>query len=324
MTSRNLALGFDLGGTKVMAAVVNHKGKVLQRLRQPTNIFGGPEGLVEQLADLGQKLIEEYPEVGEVGIASAGPLDPIKGLLLDPTNFLNKQGEGWGVVPLTQPLSEKLGRKVYLDNDAAATAVAEKWVGTAKNCDNFVVLTLGTGVGVGTFCNGRLMRSGHGLHPEASHISIDITDETAPCNCGKLGCVEAYLSGRNFAKRYGKMWGMPELRGERIKELGRQGDERALEAFSEYARFLAYAIDSYVVLYAPEKVILSGGFSDAADLFLPQVHPYLEKTLARRRAGVDLFPEVVLSELKDHIGLLGGASIVFHQMEQLSLDEPNE
>lgn len=308
---RELALAYDLGGTKVAAGVVDSKGKVITEIREPVVLELGKEAVFEQLGRLGKLLLSQYPRIKRAGIASAGPLDPKGGVLLDPTNFASAIGT-WGNVPIASILSRKLRIPVVLENDAAAAMLAEHWIGAAKGYKNAMILTLGTGLGTGIISNGELVRAGHNFHPEAGHIILKIGDESAPCGCGNLGCAEAYLSGRNFARRARTRFGNPSLTGKDLTELALKRDPRALAAFEEYAHLMAIAIHNYVVLYCPEIVVFTGSFAESAPLFMDQTRRHLEQLLARRRVGTDLLPKLAVSSLDNQAGIIGGAYVAFH------------
>jgi glucokinase len=303
-------LAYDLGGTKVAAGVVDSSGRVVTEVREPVQLERGKEAVFEQLARLGKQLMANYPGIKRAGIASAGPLDPIGGVLLDPTNFASPSGT-WGNVPLASIMTRKLGVPTALENDAAAAMLAEHWIGAAKGYKNAMILTLGTGLGTGIICNNELVRAGHYFHPEAGHIILKMNDETAPCGCGNLGCAEGYLSGRNFARRARTRFGNPSLTGKDITELARKRDPRALAAFDEYAHLMAIAIHNYVVLYCPEIVVFTGSFADSASFFMESTRRDLERLLARRRVGVDLLPKLAVSTLQNQAGLIGGACVAF-------------
>ncbi len=301
-------LAFDLGGTKIAAGVVNSQGKVLKETRVLALFEAGKEAVIQQLTDLGNHFLSEFPEIKKVGIASAGPLDPQKGILLDPTNFVSSKGH-WGKLPLAQILSKKLKKPVKLENDAAAAMLAEHWIGAARGYDNAMILTLGTGLGTGIINNGQLVRCGRHLHPEAGHIILHHQDTTAPCGCGNLGCSEAYLSGRSFTRRARTRFGDPDLTAVDIAKLARKGDPRALAAFDEYSTLMSVAIHNYVVIYAPEIIIFTGSFAEASDLFIKQTTEKTKTLLARRTVGVNLIPKIAVSKLKNNAGLIGGAFI---------------
>lgn len=306
------ALSYDLGGTKVAVGVVNSRGRVLDEIRTPVLLQKGKEAVLQQLADLGNQLIKKHPDVKWVGMASAGPLDPKKGELLDPTNFKGPKGS-WGKVPIAKILRDKLKRPVYLENDAAAAILAEHWIGSAKKYKDAMILTLGTGLGTGIICNGELVRSGRHLHPEAGHIILRYGDTTAPCGCGNLGCAEAYLSGRNFARRSRQRFANPNLSAEDIANLARRQDPIALAAFAEYAEVMAIAIHNYARIYAPELILFTGSFAAAIDLFLPQTQYHLERILAREKKQMSLVPKLMASRLGNEAGLIGGAYVAFQR-----------
>jgi predicted NBD/HSP70 family sugar kinase len=161
---------------------------------------------------------------------------------------------------------------------------------------------------VGIIANGALVRSGRGLHPEAGHIIIEHIQKEALCGCGNYGCAEAYLSGKNFCKCLSQKWN-EEISGEELLARAKANDQRAIEEFKSYGRRLAIFLASLVVLYAPEVIIIAGGFSHSSDLFLPETRRELESLLVRRRKGVDLLPKIQLSEFRSAAGLLGSARV---------------
>jgi glucokinase len=308
-------LAYDIGGTKVAVGVVNARGKVLEEIREPIRVAEGKAAVLKQLADLGKQLITRHHGIGAVGIASAGPLDPAKGLLLDPTNFTSVEGS-WGRVPITRILSTRLKLPVFLENDAAAAILAEHWIGAAKGHKNAMILTLGTGLGTGIIANGQLVRSGRELHTEAGHVIVKFGDQSAPCGCGNLGCAEAYLSGRSFSRRARVSFGSSELNAKDITELARKGDPRARAAFEEYAQIMAIAIHNYVVLYAPEVIVFAGSFAAAHDLFTKSTKDHLKRLLARRRVGVDLMPKLRVSSLHNQSGIIGAAHVAYQRRKK--------
>ncbi len=304
-------LAYDLGGTKVAVGVVDARGKVLEDARVPIVLEQGRDAVLEQLAELGRARLREFPEIKRAGIASAGPVEPRRGLLLDPTNMSGPHGN-WGVLPLGKILQKKLRIPVALENDAAAAMMAEAWIGRARKVDNAMILTLGTGLGTAIIANGKLVRAGRGLHTEAGHIIIRHGDASAPCGCGNLGCSEALLSGRSFTRRARPRFANPELMAPDIADLARKRDPRALAAFEEYAELMAVAIHNYVTVFCPELVVFTGSFAATADLFLDSTRHHLEKLLARRREGVDLMPKLTVSSLQNKAGLIGAAFVALH------------
>lgn len=304
--NNDVYLCFDLGGTKLRAALINSRGQIKASVTGNVNQRTGLPGLLELFKELEQQLPKVKYKL--VSVASAGPLHPEKGVLLDPTNFFTTQ-KTWGVVPISALLKKVFKKPVILENDAASAVLGEMWKGGhGKKKNNIVAMTLGTGVGVGVITDGQLVRAGRGLHPEGGHIPINAEDHNYPCACGSYGCIEAYLAGTHFAKRMSARIGR-SLTGKEAVALAEEGDLQIQASFKEYGRHLAQAIRSFCIMFAPEVVVLSGGFSHAHNLFLPETKKTLPSLLERYREGVDLLPEVKVSNLQNDAGILGAAFI---------------
>src|SRR5690242_18998037 len=127
-------LCYDLGGTKLAVGVLNTAGSILENSVELAEFSQGKYAVLSQINRLGQVYLKKYPEIFALGIASAGPLDPYQGLLLNPTNF----GQ-WGTVPLAEEIQKSLHRPVFLENDAVAAALAEQWIGAAQGIKNAVI-----------------------------------------------------------------------------------------------------------------------------------------------------------------------------------------
>lgn len=296
-------LCFDLGGTKLRAAHVSATGRILAHVTGAVDLKAGFPGLIQLFVSLSEQL--PPAKVKSISVASAGPLHPAKGVLLDPTNFFTLE-KSWGVIPLVAQLKKAFKKPVRLENDAAAAVLGEMWKGGHGGKRNIVAMTLGTGVGIGVITNGQLVRAGRGLHTEASHIPINSEDKNYPCGCGAYGCIEAYLAGTHFSKRMSARIGR-ELTGPQAVQLAEDGDLQVRTSFREYGKYLAQAIRSLTVTFAPEVVVLSGGFSHASSLFLPETTKALPGLLERYRDGIDLLPEVRVSRLQNDAGILGAA-----------------
>lgn len=298
-------IGIDLGGTKIAAAVVDKNGKIHKEIKVPTQSEGGWKSLREQLIGLCKDFSAHKPKA--IGIGSAGPLHAPSGQLLDPTNF------GWKSplkVHITRELSKSLRLPVMLENDAAAAVLAEHWKGKAKN--NSVVITLGTGLGVGVIANGKLVRGGRELHPEGGHLLLRPGDTSALCGCGNYGCAEAFLSGKNFAKRAGLILGMQNLDAITLDEMAKDGHVQATKLFQEYGQLLGEFLHNLVVLYYPEEVILTGSFANTSSHFLSISQERLHQLIERRLKTIPLMPKIRISRLQNKAGVLGGAYIALH------------
>ncbi|MEQ1664256.1 MAG: ROK family protein, partial [Bdellovibrionales bacterium] len=187
--------------------------------------------------------------------------------------------------------------------------LAESWMASSKSAQNIIAVTLGTGLGVGVIANGKLVRSGKNLHPEAGHIIISYNEKEWLCGCGNFGCAEAFLSGVNWTNHLAKKWDEPQLTSEQLVNRARQGDKKVLAEFDLYAERLAAFFTSLIVLFSPQKIVISGGFSHAAELFLPKCETKLLDLLRHRRVGVDLLPAIECSKHPDDMGVLGAAYV---------------
>jgi glucokinase len=306
--STDVALCFDLGGTKLRAAHIDRRGRILDHAVVRVRQSEGYDGLIRLFREAADLL----PKTGfaRVSVAAAGPLHPEKGLLLDPTNFTTGESS-WGVLPLVKSLKKVFKKPIRLENDAAAAVLGERWKGGhGRKNRNLLAMTLGTGVGIGVLADGVLVRAGRGLHPEAGHIPLDISAKDYPCACGHDGCIEAFLAGSHFARRLGRLKGRP-LSGQEAVALARSGDVWVQEAFREYGRWLAQAVRVLSVLFAPEVVVISGGFSHGSALFLEETRALLPALMERYRDGIDLLPEIKVSKLQDDAGVLGAAYLAF-------------
>lgn len=305
MAAPSEVLCFDLGGTKLACALVDARGR--ERMFKKTQVVmsKGFEGLLKCFSDVSREHLKANRDVLGVAVSSAGPLDPGTGVLLDPTNFLTA-GKSWGVLPLKDRLQEILERPVIVENDAACAILAEVWRGQARGFKNAMVLTLGTGLGVGVVANGELVRAGRELHPEGGHLPLNAWSKNHRCACGARGCAESYLAGSHFAREVGKAIGS-RLTGENLVEMAHNKDPRIDEWMTVYARRLALAIRMYAMIYAPEVVVLTGGFAAAAPYFLPKTKKALVPLFRRHTKGINLLPVVKVSKFKEEAGVIGAA-----------------
>lgn len=305
--SAGLVLSFDLGGTKLRGGWVSRSGSVREEVTLKVHQQEGFRGLIQLFSDVHQSL-SDTGRPKRVSVASAGPLDPVRGVLLDPTNFFTNS-RSWGVVPLKRELQRLFRCPVTIENDAAAAVIGElKKGGWGRKSQNLVAMTLGTGVGIGVVANGQLIRAGRNLHPEFSHVPIQRGNREYPCGCGSYGCIEAYLAGTHFTRRLQKSWGA-RLTSEEFVERARGGHKGIKREFEQYGQALAQAVRSLAVTFAPELVVLSGGFSNASDLFLPAARQDLPDLLKRYRKGVDLTPQIRVSKIGDKAALIGAAQL---------------
>jgi glucokinase len=304
-------IGIDVGGTNLKAGLVNDNGEILAVARTPLGVFQGPEWFAETLAGLAQEVMAQkdvsVQEIGWVGIGIPGAVSG--GEVLYTAN-----------IPMSNVSLEKLFRRyldvpVLLGNDADCAAVAEWTCGAGRGMKNFLVATLGTGLGGGMILNGRL-HTGMGAGGEIGHIVI--CEGGAPCNCGRRGCWEAYASATGLIRlTLEAMEKHPEsllhtlaaeneVEGRTAFLAAEQGDETALAVCADYARYLASGLVSMINVLHPEAVALGGGVAAAPDkLLLNPVREIVARECYARHTNQ--VPRILRAEMGNDAGIIGAA-----------------
>ncbi|MDR7555621.1 MAG: ROK family protein [Armatimonadota bacterium] len=291
-------LGVDLGGTKILTAVVDETGQVAARVRAPTPQTG-PAAVVEAIAATAQQALEAagLPRgaVRAAGVGAPGPADPVTGTVFSPPNL-----PGWGDVPLADLLRARLEVPVAVENDANAAALGEHWVGAGRGVDDLLYITVGTGIGGGLILRGQLYTGTSGCAGEVGHMVI--VPDGPRCACGRQGCLEAVASGPAIARaaRAALEAGRPsvlsavaaeELDAHAVARAAVEGDPLAREVFARAARYLGLAVANLVNLLNPAMVIIGGGVARAGDLLLAPVRRIVDaEAFARPAAAVRIVP----------------------------------
>jgi glucokinase len=302
------AIGLDIGGTKIVAAVVDHGGRILtQRLVDTPD--DGERRLAAVIA-LVRELREEHGLTHTtVGVGAAGLVD-LDGVMRFAPNL------DWRDYPLRSVLAEELGLPVQVENDANAAAWAEYVVGAGHDASiGALMLTVGTGVGGGLVMDGKLVRGAHGLAAEVGHIIV--SDGGAQCPCGNRGCLEAYASGTAIGRSAreavaagtlaegSSLYGVEALTGAEVGAAASAGDASACALLADAGRWLGVGIATLVNALDPEIVIIGGGVAQAGTLLLdPATVAYHERVIARAHREL---PPVVRARLGDDAGVIGAA-----------------
>ncbi len=311
------AIGVDLGGTNIVTAVADARGRLHARSKIPTDIRRGPKDVLKRMA---AQVLEVFRASGlkpsqvlGVGVGSPGPLNAHTGVVLQTPNLV-----GWKNVPLARILKAATGFKVKLDNDARAAALAEAAYGAGKGCDPVVVLTLGTGVGGGIIVEGKALSGPDTCAGELGHMALD--PKGPPCNCGQVGCLEQYASATGIArmarealskKRRGPLWklcggDLSKVSAKMAHQALLQGDPSSKAAFAKAGWALGTAVAGYINIFNPERVILAGGVMLGGRELLADT---------TRIAKAKAFPEparrarIVRASLGDDAGVIGAALI---------------
>jgi glucokinase len=311
------ALGVDLGGTRIKVGVVDEEGRLSNMKKFSTRVDLGREALIRRIIRIIQRSLSEdadpqNPPAG-IGLGAAGMIDVRKGVVLLSPNFPD-----WQQVPLARWVSEQTGLPTFLDNDANAITYGERWVGAGKDMNNFACLTLGTGVGSGLVLDGRLWYGCQGSGPEIGHMTIQ--PKGRRCLCGNRGCLETLASAGWLVKIATKKIGTNPHKKDRtaftskdLYQQALQGDVFCRELFESLGEALGIAIANLVHILGLEGVVLGGGLSRAATIFLPS----LEKEFKKRLTLVP--PEIIkirISRLQEKGGVLGAAGIALERLNK--------
>lgn len=290
-------LGIDFGGTKIALGVVAEDGAVLQTWRLTTRIGeAAPAGLEELLATV-QEVRDSYPSLAEIGVGICCQVDPATGQV----DGADATIPGWQSLDLAGTLAASSGLPVVMDNDANAAALGEGWVGAAQGLHDYVVLTIGTGVGGGIVANGRLLTGAWGGAAELGHIPLD--PDGPVCYCGSRGCLEQLIAGPAL-ERTASGLGLTSAAA-LFERAGR--DEAALRMVTRAGQWLAISTILLVNIFQPQAVLYGGGvMQGAAPFWLP---------LVRTAVAAASFPtnrrvRLLEAALGSAAGIVGAAALV--------------
>ncbi|HLZ60015.1 MAG TPA: ROK family protein [Ktedonosporobacter sp.] len=322
MSEKAYALGIDLGGTKILAAVVDiTSGEVVASARKRTRAERGQDYVSQRITELATAALDaaKLPN-GEsilgVGVGAAGQIDHKAGVILDAPNL------GVHNMPLAALLGGQFGKPVAVGNDVEVAALGEYLYGAGKGYKNFICIFVGTGIGAGIVQDGHLYTGLTGTAGEIGHMTIQAGGRI--CGCGSRGCLEAYASRTAITRAIMAEihHGRPSLladdaakqlkEGETIIRSGilanaiQQKDELTIEAVTEAANYLGYGLGSIMNIYNPESIILGGGVIEALDLlFETAVHR--ARTVAL--SGPAKKTPIVRAKLGDFSGVVGAACL---------------
>jgi len=317
-----VAIGIDIGGTSTKIGAVDENGTVHFLSKISTARYGDFDSFTRVIARTIQQEFnagESYMELGGVGVGAPHGVRS-RGTIEQASNL------PWsGVLPLQQNLENLLGVAVSVTNDANAAAMGEKIFGGAKDKKDFVMLTLGTGLGAAYFSNGTLIEGFEGFAGELGHITYNYINGRH-CRCGRRGCLETYVSATGIKRTVYKLLAdhfgpsqlkdvsFNELSTKMISEHAKQGDSIAIEAFEYTGKVLGAKLAETVQQFNPQAIYLSGGLAQAGDYLFKPVKRHMEEHL------MHVFKdkvEILSSELlPDQAPILGAAALVWNKLEK--------
>jgi len=321
---KDVTIGIDIGGTNTKYGIVDREGNVLHQGNIPTTEYEQFQEYFDAMADALRKGISEISSnqrIVGIGVGAANG-NYYTGTIERATNLKWK-----GVLPLAQMFKDEFGVPCILTNDANAAAVGEMIYGNAKNMKDFVVITLGTGLGSGFVCGGVLLNGHHGIAGEVGHTSVNPNGRY--CNCGKRGCLETYVSATGIKRTVYKLLAdhlePSELRGisfedlntKMITEAANRGDVVANEAYEYTGRILGMKLAETVVHTDPEAIFLFGGLSMAGDLIFRPTIKHMEANLMPLfRGKIKVLPSAMQNQAAP---ILGASSLVWDYLDKMQV-----
>ncbi|WP_395243338.1 ROK family glucokinase [Agromyces sp. MMS24-K17] len=305
-----LAIGIDIGGTKIAGAVVDELGEIVaaDRVPTPTDPVALEDAVVAMITSL-----QAAHEVEAVGVAAAGFIDAAQSTVYYAPNI------DWRNEPFREKLEARVGTSVVVDNDANAAGWAEFRFGAGRLVSDMVMLTIGTGVGGAIVAGDRLFRGGFGAGAELGHMRV--VPGGYACGCGQHGCLEQYGSGRalmRMANAIADAGGIGqrlakaraehgELDGRIVGGLIEEEDPGAIAALRELGHWLGEASASLAAVLDPQRFVFGGGVAAAGELLLAPIREaFLEHLPAR---GYHPEPDFVIAELVNDAGVVGAADL---------------
>lgn len=323
MAKVDVTLGIDVGGTNTVFGFVDKEGNCLFESSIPTCSNEAAEKLFERLHPA---INESFAKISEncnfIGIGIGAPnANYYKGTVEQPPNLK------WGTVNVLELLKKYFALPAAITNDANAAAIGEMQFGAAKGMKNFIVITLGTGLGSGIVVNGNLVYGHDGFAGEIGHTIYDPNGRQ--CGCGRQGCLEAYASASGIRRTVYELTSSTTLESElrnvsfnnltskMIFEAAKKGDKLALEAFEFTGKVLGIKLADAVAHTSPEAIILFGGLAASGDLIFEPTKRYMEKYMLNIfRNKVKLLPSALT---KGNTAVLGASALIWNELEKTAI-----
>ena len=318
MTSQNPLLAIDLGGSKIVTAVVSPDGKIMAREYTLTLAEEGAEAVIRRMIDTIDQVIGQAnlsrSLFSTIAIAAAGAIDSKKGIVTASPNL-----PGWFNVPLKEIVKKETGLETFLINDASAAALGEYYFGAGRGVNNLIYMTVSTGIGGGIIIDGKLHVGASGSAGEIGHTTVDINGPR--CNCGNIGCLEVLASGKAVAREAQKLIAqgsksimlklaegeLQNVTAQTVSAAAQKGDTLALAIIRKAATYLGVGMVNLVNTFNPDMIIVGGGMSQMGEMLLePARQVVAERAFQLPAQRV----RIVRSQLGDNAGVIGAAAFV--------------
>ena len=325
---KKVSIGIDIGGTNTVYGILDREGKFLAQGRIPTKDHQEIEVF---LAALNEKIRLSLRKLNNniivEGIGIGAPMGNINKGTIEYSAALPWKG----IIPLADLFKEFTNLPVTVTNDANAAAVGEMIYGGAKGMRNFVVITLGTGLGSGFVVNGELVYGHDGFAGELGHTTIRPGESNRQCGCGRKGCLETYVSATGIKRTMFKLMAdmiddsplkgisFNDLTASMISDAAKEGDKIAIRAFEHTGKMLGFKLADVVAHTNPEAIFLFGGLALAKDLIFEPTRRYMEENLLSIYKGkVKLLPSKLNSQ---NAAILGASALVWNYIEKNNVEK---
>ncbi len=307
-------VGMDIGGTNTVFGIVDSRGNILETDSIKTGDYALIEAYVEAVCAKLIPLINKHGGAEKFrGIGIGAPnANYYKGTIEHAPNLPWK-----GIIPLAEIFKNKTGIPVALTNDANAAALGEMTYGAARGMKDFIMITLGTGVGSGIVINGQMVYGHDGFAGELGHVTVDNSADARLCGCGHKGCLETYCSATGVARTAREVLIanaepslLREIPAEKITskdvyDAAVKGDKAAMEIFNRTGQMLGKSIANFIAFSSPEAIVLFGGLTKAGDYIMAPIRQAVEENVMTIFKGKT---KILISELKDADAAVLGAS----------------
>jgi len=309
-------LGIDIGGTNTTFALVDREGKISFKENIPTHQYSDARLLVKRIKELLGTEIQGENRLLGIGIGAPNG-NFYKGTIEFAPNL-----QWSGIVPLTQYFTEEFGLPAFLTNDANAAALGEMLFGNAKGMNDFIMVTLGTGLGSGIVVNGKVLYGHDGFAGELGHVIVE--ENGRQCGCGRKGCLETYASVTGIKNTVIELMNemnieseltgfkTEDLSGKIIEQAAIRGDVIAQKAFGITGEYLGKALANIIAITSPEAIILFGGLAQSGNLIFKPTEYFMNNTILKIFENkVKLIPSALPS---NDAALMGAAALAWKEI----------
>lgn len=309
---KEFGIGIDIGGTSIKFGLFNKQGELIHKWDIVTDISDGGKNVIRDIADSIKEVLS-FKSISMKDVVAIGMGVP--GVIVGLNYVKVCVNLGWRDMHPADELSKLLdGVDVYLGNDANVAALGEVWQGAAKDYENVLMITLGTGVGGGVIIDGKIVSGAHGLGGEIGHIKVE-KEEAKLCNCNASGCLEQYASATGIVSLAMKSLSLSDkasvlrdkadLSAKDVLDAAKLGDSVALEVMDKVTDYLGMAISNISLVINPQSIVIGGGVSNAGDFLISMIYDKYDNylKLSEERATI------IAAKLGNDAGIYGAAKL---------------